>query len=402
MDNKTISSKIENLSKQVTKSDAPLWQGPTSTGPNGGITFSLLSRFLVCRERFRIYAIEGIKPTDAFNHRIEYGSMWHVCEEALAKLTPIDYSTAIKSPFVFMALQEYCQELCKRYPTQQEAIDHWYNVCKVQFPIYVKFWKDHPDTVNRTPLLQEYSFSVPYRLPSGRVVILKGKWDSVDLICSNQAPVYRIYLQENKTKGDINEVQLKRQLGSGFDFQTMIYLVALVEFAHNSSLRDKAREVGGLRDNSAVSIAGIRYNVIRRPLSGGKGTIIQHKPSKSNPMGETKEEFYKRLRGVINDDRPNFFMRWRIEVTNQDIVRFKMECLDPILEQLCDWYEEVGRFCNTRASITELVRSKLHFRYPFGIYNPLTEGGDTYLDQYLLNGSTVGLARADNLFPELG
>ena len=53
----------------------PLWEGPAGTGPNGGITFSLLSRFLVCRERFRVHAVLGLRPADDFNHRLEFGSM---------------------------------------------------------------------------------------------------------------------------------------------------------------------------------------------------------------------------------------------------------------------------------------------------------------------------------------
>jgi hypothetical protein len=31
---------------------SPLWSGPCDSGPQGGITFSLLSRFSSCRERF--------------------------------------------------------------------------------------------------------------------------------------------------------------------------------------------------------------------------------------------------------------------------------------------------------------------------------------------------------------
>src|SRR4051794_6290554 len=62
----------------------PLWKGPEEDG----ITFSLLSQFLVCRERFRVRVIEGLSAGGGFNHRIEYGSMWHTCEEALAAIAP--------------------------------------------------------------------------------------------------------------------------------------------------------------------------------------------------------------------------------------------------------------------------------------------------------------------------
>ncbi len=359
----------------------PLWKGPEVDG----ITFSLLSRFLVCRERFRLYAIEGLQPAPSFNHRIEYGSMWHVCEEALA---------SGKSPAntvdQWVPLQRYADFLCAKYPTAVDQIQHWYNVCRTQFPVYVDYWSRHPDVKARTPLLQEVAFSVPYKLPSGRTVRLRGKWDSVDLIGSG------IYLQENKTKGDIKESLIARQLT--FDLQTMLYLVAL----------DRWQEDGINSGNFTndypelyYKIRGVRYNVIRRPLSGGKGSIVQHKPTSKCPNGESAESFYSRLGDIIKEDPGYFFMRWQVEVGQADILKFRHQCLDPILEQLCDWWEQVS----TDAFIKEphlADWSKIgHWRHPFGIYNVLDEGGASDVDSYLDTGSTVGLHRATTLFPEL-
>ncbi len=133
--------------------------------------------------------------------------MWHECEEALAGDGVWE-----------IALGDHCSAMCRLYPLQREEITKWANVCIVQFPEYVKFWQSHPDVVNRTPLLQEQVFDVPYALPSGRVVRLRGKWDSVDLIDGG------VYLQENKTKGDIDRAQVERQLR--FDLQTMLYLIS--------------------------------------------------------------------------------------------------------------------------------------------------------------------------------
>lgn len=163
------------IPKPRTKRTGPLWKGPEQDG----ITFSMLTRFLSCRERFRLYAIEGLRPVEQFNHRIEYGQMWHVCEEAVARdPLPPDH---MGSPW-FQALMVYCKELCRKFPLSQDQVDHWYNVCKVQFPLYVDYWSQHPDVINRVPLLQEQVFDVPYKLPSGRIVRLRGKWDSVDLV----------------------------------------------------------------------------------------------------------------------------------------------------------------------------------------------------------------------------
>ena len=87
---------------------------------------------------------------------------------------------------------------------------------------------------------------------------MRGKWDSVDYIGK------RVYLQENKTKGDIDEQAIRHNLH--FDLQTMLYMTALTE------------------ELEPQKIAGVRYNVIRRPLSGGKGSIRPHAEKNSKNM----------------------------------------------------------------------------------------------------------------------
>jgi len=384
--------------KATTKKKTPVWRGPTVDG----ITQSLLSRFLVDRERFRLLVVEGLKPAEGFSHRIGYGNMWHVCEEALAAGVNWD-----------KPLAAYCKTLCTEFHTQQDEIAKWYCCCKTQFPIYVDYWQHHPDVKQRTPIFQEKVFSVLYELPTSRTVLLNGKWDSVDIIGSGKTA--GIYLQENKSKGDINENQLKRQLT--FDLQTMIYLIALQTLHKQFKLGDRP-------------ILGVRYNVVRRPLSGGRGTIKQLENvnrgkkgsdgKKPVPRPETSDEFYRRLGDLIASAtgpdwgcRPGdsyFFMRWKCEVNPHDINRFRCECLDPILEQLCDWWQWIvkssGRspFSPDDGCDNELyreVQSSIHYRMPYGIYNPLLEGNPTDLDEYLHSGSEIGLQRVTNLFPEL-
>jgi hypothetical protein len=369
------------------KKSSALWRGPEEDG----VTFSLLSRFLVCRERFRLLVCEGLKPVDSFNHRLGYGDMWHVCEEALAANLRWE-----------AALETHVKRLFRAYPMQAEQIDHWYNVCKVQFPIYIDYWSKHPDVLNRTPLMQEQEFCVRYRLPSGRSVKLRGKWDSVDLI--GDAPSCGVYLQENKTKGDIREVQLVRQLT--FDLQTMIYLVALQEEQRrldDSTIKNRLsyRDPSDPKHRYFYPILGVRYNVVRRPLSGGKGSIVQHKPSKSNPSGESKEHFYARLQNdYIKAEPQTYFMRWKVEVSEGDVAAFRKQTLDPILEQLIDWYQWVTTSTDPFTPGHQMTGT-YHWRHPFGVYNPLDEGGSSDVDEFLTSGSEVGLTRVDNLFPEL-
>lgn len=369
------------------KPSSPVWSGPNGSGHNGGITFSLLSRYLCCKERFRLLVIEGLKPGEGFNHRLEYGNLWHVAEDA--------YSASRKDPTVSKAwkqsvqaaIDKYGQELYQKYPLSREEVEKWHAICSLQFPIYVAYWEKRRYKEHRVALMQEEVFDIPYKLPSGRIVRLKGKWDSVDLVGIGRNQW--IELMENKTKGDIDEQQIVRQLT--YDLQTMLYLVALQEW-------QKQDDYGHpIRFPQAVEppVKGILYNVVRRPLSGGKGKIVRHKAKGAKPE-EAKSDYYKRVAQYIVNEPETYFMRWQVGVTQEDIAKFRRECLDPILEQLCDWWEWISTDDPWREG------NKVHSRAPYGIYNPLMEGNPTELDDYLHTRSTMGLRRTNNLFPELG
>lgn len=339
--------------RKGTKSRKPLWDGPESNTPNGGVTQSMIGSFLVCRERFRLRCMEGLRPVPTFNSRIEFGSMWHICMDASASRPKRSWKKA---------LLEYCKTLGGEYPLAQEEIVKWYNVCLVLYGVYLEEEKAFPKGWRALPAFSERVFCVPYELPSGRVVYLRGKWDGVVELGE------RRLLLENKTKGQVVESQLRSQLR--FDLQTMLYLEAL--------------------HSEGAPVDGVMYNVVRRPLSGGKGSIRQHKPSKSNPQGETKEHFYQRLEGIIRDNADEFFFSWIVQVSMRDRLRFREQFLQPFLEELCDWYR--AQVCGSNEG---------HYRTPYGIYNVLAEGGSTDLDEYLENGSQLGLQYTDTLFGEL-
>jgi len=332
--------------------------------------------FLVCRERFRLRVVEGLREKEGFSHRIEYGNMHHLCEE-----------TNLQGSGWRAALTEYAQSLCHKYKHQQEEVLKWYNVCLVQFPLYRAYWERNKGKTVYKPLLQEGTFRVPYKLPDGRVVWIRGKWDSVELV--ERGKNKGIWLKENKTKGEIKEEQIKRQLT--FDLQTMLYLVALEKVSTTASNDDTP--VGLVMNR----IRGVRYCVVRRPLSGGKGSIRKHKATSKKPA-ETDAEYYARLGAIIEENADDFFMRWTVEVTAADIERFEREFLRPALIELCDWWGDITAKPDDPFVYSEHSR---HYRLPYGIYNAIAEGRSTEVDEYLATGSTLGLDRVDNLFPEL-
>lgn len=353
--------KPEDKGKKV-----PLWKGPEKDG----ITFSLINKYLTDKERFRIYTFEGLAQKEEFNHRLEYGNMWHLCEEYTHKQQ--DWQAPLKS---------YCQKLCAKYQYDREHIEKWYNVCRTQYPIYLKHWQNNNIKNTKTEMLSEYSFKEPISLPSGRTVWLRGKFDSVYLMSTASGET--IWLQENKTKGDINVERIESQLK--FDCQTMIYMIALAKYCK--------------RNNIKSNIGGVIYNVVRRPLSGGKHSIVRHKPSKKNPMGESQEEFNKRLGEAITEDATFFFMRWRVRITIDDMINFLQKCLYNLLDEICAWYDLTLGAYESDKNLFE--HNRMHYVTPYGLYNPLSDDGKTEYDNYVDTGNSIGLEKRKTVFPEL-
>ena len=426
-----LGQKLKGVKKQE---QGPLWKGPEDDGPLGGVTQSMLNNFLGCRHRHYVKYILGLQPVSGFSRVLEFGSMWHLAEEAHAK-----EPAGTKASNRWQGeLTIYAQGLCKKYPLAQDEINKWYLVILTTFPLYMDWWSRHKDVIQRTPLLQEETFHVPYTLPSGRIVWLKGMFDSVDLIGKGKDA--GIWLKENKTKSEIDEARLGRQLK--FDLQTCLYLCALEAAGYDDSKGTWTGGLNKLTSGKRIPIKGVIYNVVRRPLSGGRGSITQREGSDGSVCGgcegkgertmyagtkretfempcarcegigmtrakppETAEEFQERLRGIIEsavgqewgmpDGQHFFFQRWTVAITPTDVERFKTRFLSPLLEELCDWYEWVTGGDPWRDG------NKLHHQLPFGMYNSLVENGFSDLDEFLMDGNDAGLVRKTTLFEEL-
>ena len=376
-----MKEKLQTKKETIGKKEY-LYKGPEEHG----VTQSLLARYIGCKERFYIHAMEGLGLSQEFSSRLEYGQFWHIAEECY--LAGRDWMQEIK---------DYRDGLLNKYPLSGEDIVKWWNVCKVQFPIYAEYWRRNASKEKLQPIMQEVAFEIPYRLPSNRIVLLRGKWDAVNHV--NRGRKQFIFLQENKTKGQILPLKIQKELK--FDLQTMLYLVALTD--------EENHELTSRVDMSRCAIGGVNYNVVRRPLSGGKGTIRRHKPTKSKPQGESEEEYYARLKGVIEEDQDTYFARWEVGLGKDDIDRFKEEFLNPCLEDLCDdfeWWREcyknrVSRFDYVARERQFTNHRQRHWRLPYGVYNPIMEGGSTDLEHYLETRDKTGLQRIESLFPEL-
>lgn len=338
--------------------DIPLWKGPEVDG----VTSSLLTKFLTCRERFRQLVVYGRKSAEVgFNHRLEYGNLWHLAEETHA--TNGDWEEA---------LDKQCALYFSQYPLERADAYKWTQICKMQYKVYL----DHRAKFvpkNHKLLEAEQPFDFVYTLPSGDKVLLRGKRDA---LFTDQYKA--LWLQENKTKGDVDQLAIQRDLQ--FDLQTMLYCTV-------ASMQYPKQAKNGIN---------VMYNVVKRPLSGGVGTIRQRKPSKSNPAGETDQEYLNRLREVLEELADEHFLRFDVTITPNDLRKFITILLDPILQSLCDWWKWVV------ADPEHPYRkgNTLHWRTPY-LVNSVFEGYYDGLSMYLDKQIQTNTQQVKNLYPEL-
>lgn len=346
----------------------PVWKGPEVDG----ITQSLLSRWMNDRERFRLMTVAGLVPTEEFNSPAEYGHMFHKCQEF-----PNDWEAKLKS---------YCNELGRRYPLNLMDIGKWHRVCSVQYPIYSKYWRTHPLEKAYKPIYNELVFGgedlpVHYRLKNGRTVLLRGK---IDQLLGKQK---QVFVYDDKTKSSFDVARLCKDLP--FNHQMMFYVVATRQLLRQQLLPKL----------KGFDLAGIRYNLVRRPLSGGKYNISQHKGRKTKTKGivgaESVNEYWARLGKCIAEDTSYFFQRIEVTLIPQDVDEYEERVLDPLLTQLVDWWDYVVKHEG------KPPWGPLHWMTPFGVYNSFRDSEfDDYSD-YLLTGDDQRLTTVKNLYEEL-
>lgn len=369
---KSVAGKLKRIAK---KRSTPVWQGPEVDG----ITQSMMNQYLTCKERFRLRYIEGWDAPERFEIPLAYGDMWHVCEEHMEG----DWEDMLKA---------HCRDYIEQYPHDQNQIEKYWRACVRQFRVYLDLYAAEHSKQNL--VLPEQSFSREYSIGYGYHPIVRGKFDGVLLEKKGRRKRYR--LKENKAKGQINEVGIGEMLH--FDIQTQLYMCMLA-----MEIKD-----GKYGLDPKIPLEGVLYNVIRRPLSGGVGSIRQRKGSKNVPA-ETMTEYYDRLQQVFVDNADTYFYRWDVEFTPEDTEKYQKEFLNPILMEICQNYEwwaycfENGEDPYDMTERRSMFENHMpcHYRQPFGTFSWMDKGKGTIYDDYLKTGSTVDLVHNEKLFPEL-
>jgi hypothetical protein len=344
-----------------------------------GITFSLLSKFWVCRHRFWLRTVQGLVPDEGFNPKLEFGNFMHIGYEFIDK----------PDAFVDQKMEEYARKLCAEYPSQQDGtngIGWWLRVAKGVFRVY----REHYRTVDKGTkyLFQEKTFRVPVKLPSGRVVDLRGKWDAA--VGRTRDKKKFVLVQENKNKGQIDTVGLTSSLMN--DLQTQIYLATFVRWM-------KTTDDPFIKD---AKLSAILYNVVRRPTGWPK--------SPRQKKEESPFDFADRCIEHHRNNPGDVFFRWEIGISQASIRRFEQQSLFPMLESLCDWWDSIQGNIQEPFNSYETAgdettvkvgANKHHFIRPNGMYDAMFDGGRGDYFDFLSTGSQLGLKHTDEMFPEL-
>lgn len=300
----TSTQKIEDVVKETKKS---LWNLEVD-----GVTQSMLSNFMTCKEKFRLSYVEGWRPAKVGTAPMEFGNCIH-------EILDIVYSESTK-----YAPQDFCErqkdivaDACKqfedyKYEQLESEGNDWDTlaenvaIAEVLLPQYFDHWKSDWQTVEWAGL--EEVFDVPITV-DGKTIRIRGKFDGVQRIKG------KLWLFETKTKGRIDEDTIMEKLS--IDLQVNLYMWAIWK---------KYKEFP----------CGVVYNVIRRPmLRQGKN--------------ERLSEFVSKIKADIAD-RPDFyFIRNHGAVDKSEILEWEKNEFIPILKELIRWNEGEGHYKNSSA-----------------------------------------------------
>lgn len=305
-----------------------------------GVTYSFLSEFLQCRESARLSYVEGWSQKGLIE-ALEFGSAIHKCLEGAASGQAHDYDRILN-----LHRKQRLQYLA---PGTIHDFDRILDMARIVFPRYHTYWQEkggmehQPDTQF---LSAEESFSIPYTLPDGRTINIRGRFDAV-LNYKGQ-----IWLMEDKTKSVVDD-RITDYLPH--DLQTMLYCHAI-------------KVIYG------QTVSGILYNVIRRPMLrlGAK---------------ETVPELLARIQQDVVKRPEHYFLRWMVALAPDDVANWSSRVLTPVLNQVALWWDEVAQNPFDPWSIPNRIH---HFTNPEGLYTKY--GRSNYFDM-LTKGSDYGLYR---------
>ncbi len=336
-------SKLESLYRQHAgrkkgnNLKEPLWDLDRD-----GISFSMLSKYLICPERFRLAAVEGWTPK-GIAVPLEFGSAFHKCMEHVEGGGRIEQVGLITNEYMKGRKKEKASIMTTQ---DMQDLERVMGMVQTTFYAYHEYWSNvHTFESDRKKYFdhhfkykyQEETFDVIHTIPSGRKVRLRGRWDAV----LTNPVTKKLCLQENKTKSTIDEYAIEHGLKK--DLQTQFYLWTLYL-------------VEGLFPRHVL------YNVIRRA-----GLRPGH--------NESVKDFVKRVEADIEKRPDHYFMRWVVDFDIEDLTLFRKRALDPLLTTVVEWWDSIKHRPFDPWTLVDGTPNMRHYERPFGIYDSAQYGG---------------------------
>lgn len=282
-----------------------------------GVTQSLLSMFLTCRQLARLY-LQGWKSK---YHRegLTYGAIGHKALE----LAYLDLQVgSLKAPPTVKESRKYASIIEKTWREENPRADaisrgmmeEALAVTEYMLPLYFDYWRDDFKKKKWISLEQQFEMPMTINTQDGKVVIpLRGKKDGTFEASKG------VWLFETKFKSMVNEGDLMETLS--FETQVMLYLLQTWK-----------------QDNAVPK--GVLYNIVRRGLMKRrvKEDVVQYAKRVGKDM-ETRPDHY-----FIRIESPN---------EKKDLVVFKGE-LEGLLSDMYNWWKGyVPHYKNTYQCVSK-------------------------------------------------
>lgn len=283
-----------------------------------GVTFSLLSSFLVCPEKTKLGSVENLTMRKG-SDKLEFGTISHDALEHVytgMKSYPAK-EVSLKKLEAFLTSRELKdRQKVSESPGDSTIAFHEleenFAFADIVLNGYLNHWKeDH--TREWLSLETEFDIQLPVEV-DGVIYIIRarGKRDG-----DYRSRKRKLMLLETKTKSKVNDEVLLDWIT--IDLQSLLYLWAMWK---------TYKEVPG----------GVLYNIIRRPQ------LVQRK-GRETKEGRTGAETLKQFTDRVREDiakRPEFyFVRYQSSITEADLIRFETE-LKSMVSQLIRW--QLGQF----------------------------------------------------------
>lgn len=275
-----------------------------------GVSSSLLSSWLTCREQFRLGVVEGWRSYYT-PLALAFGTCMHWClEKAYSEKYP---PNAGRCRALIASFETLWNREQPNAPTRQREVQQRvYGLAEAVLPSYFQRWagdflgEKYP-VKNGTPvpvkwLALEKQFSVPYVFPDGMQTWIRGTRDAV-----LEDKRKDVWVFDSKCRSIINEEDTIDCLPT--DLQQMLYLWAYVE-------------------ETKKYPTGTVMNIVRRP---------GHRQGSEEDL----KSFFARVSKEVSNPKKwdHYFIRFAMRVTPKEIDEWKTRVLDPIMADVRGWWE---------------------------------------------------------------